>query len=55
VLEKVLINTIMFSPHDFMNRNQYGFTPQRSTLDAAMAVKDFVVESLVAGEVIVLA
>ena len=54
VLEKVLINRIIhiFS-HDFMNRNQYGFTPQRSTIDAAMAVKDFVV-GLVAGEVIVL-
>jgi hypothetical protein len=46
VLEKVLINRInhhVFS-HDFMNRNQYGFTPQRSTIDAAVAVKDFVVE-----------
>ena len=35
-----------------MNRNQYGFTPQRSTIDAANA-KDFVVEGL-AAEVIVL-
>ena len=56
VLEKVLINRInhyVFS-HNFMNRNQYGFTPQRSTIDVAMAVKDFVLEGLVAGEVIVL-
>ena len=37
-----------------MNRNQYGFTPQRSTIDAAMAVNDFVLEGLVAEEVIVL-
>jgi hypothetical protein len=56
VLERVLINRInhhVFS-HDFMNRNQHGFTPQRNTINAAMAVKDFVVEGLVAGEVIVL-
>jgi hypothetical protein len=33
-----------------MNTNQYGFTPQRSTIDAAMAVKDFVEEDLVVGE-----
>jgi hypothetical protein len=37
-----------------MNNNQYGFTPQRGTIDAAMAVKDFVEKALVAGEVIVL-
>jgi hypothetical protein len=49
ILEKVLINIInhqVFS-HDFMNRNQYGFTSQRSTIDAANA-KDFVVEGLAA-------
>jgi hypothetical protein len=33
-----------------MNTNQYGFTPQRCTIDAAMAVKDFV-EGLVVGEI----
>ena len=31
-----------------MNTNQYGFTPQRNTIDAAMAVKEFVQEGLVA-------
>jgi hypothetical protein len=36
-----------------MNTHQYGITPQRSTIDAAMAVKDFV-EGLLAGELIVL-
>jgi hypothetical protein len=49
VLEKVLINRInhhVFS-HDFMNTNQYGFTSQRSTIDAANA-KNFVVEGLAA-------
>jgi ribonuclease HI len=56
VLEKVLINRInhhVFS-HDLINKNQYGFTPQKSTIDAAMAMMDFVVEGLAAGEVIVL-
>ena len=55
VQEKVLINRInrhVFS-HDLMNNNQYGFTPQRSTIDAAMAVKALVEEGL-AAEVIVL-
>jgi hypothetical protein len=37
-----------------MSENQYGFTPQKSTIGAAMAVKEFVVEGLAAGEVIVL-
>jgi len=55
VLEKVLINRInhYIYSHDLMNNNQYGFTPQRSTIDAAMAMMDFV-EGLVAGEIIVL-
>jgi len=55
VLEKLLINRInhhVFA-HD-MNKNQYGFTPQRSTTDAAMAVKGFIEEGLAAGEIIVL-
>jgi hypothetical protein len=38
-----------------MNKNQYGFTPQRSTIDAAMAVKDFLGEGLNSGEVLVIA
>jgi hypothetical protein len=37
-----------------MNKNQYGFTPQKSTTDVAMAVKGFVGEGLAAGEIIVL-
>jgi len=55
VLEKLLINRInhhVFT-HDIMNKNQYGFTPQRSTTGAAMAVKEFVEEGLAAGEIIV--
>jgi len=56
VLEKLLINRInhhVFA-HDIMNKNQYGFTPQRSTTDTAMAVKGFVEEGLRAGEITVL-
>ena len=56
VLEKVLINGInhhIYS-HDFMNTSQYVFTPQRSTIDASMAVKDFVEEGIVAGTRVVL-
>ena len=37
-----------------MNKNQFGFTPQRSTTDAAMAVKVFIEEGLSAWEIIVL-
>ena len=46
VLDKLLINRInhnVFS-HDHMSKNQYGFTPQKSTIDAAIAVKGFVEE-----------
>jgi len=56
VLEKLFINRInhhVFS-HDIMNKNQYGFTLQRSTTDAAMAAKEFVEEGLAAEEIIVL-
>ena len=32
--------------NDLLNDNQYGFTPQRGTVDAAMEVKNFIEESL---------
>jgi len=56
VLEKVLISRInhyVFS-HDYMNSNQFGFTPQKSTTDAIMAVKNVITEGLEAGDVFVL-
>jgi len=56
VLEKVLINRInhhMFS-QGFINENQNGFAPQKGTIDTGMAVKAFVKEGLVVGEVIAL-
>jgi hypothetical protein len=52
----VLINGIkhhVFS-QGFMNTNQYGLTPQKDTIDAAIEVKDFVKEVLAAGEVMAL-
>jgi hypothetical protein len=44
VLQKAVINRNnhhVFS-HDLTNNNQYGFTPQKGTIDEAIAVKDFV-------------
>ena len=41
VLEKIFINRInhhMYS-EGYMNENQFGFRPQKSTIDAAMAIK----------------
>jgi hypothetical protein len=37
-----------------MNASRYGFTLQKGTTAAAMEVKDFVNESLAAGEIIAL-
>jgi hypothetical protein len=44
VLEKLLINRIMHYIYqiEYINDSQYGFTPQKSTTDAAMAVKQFI-------------
>lgn len=56
VLEKLLIDRIMhyaYSRH-LMNDNQFGFTPQKSTTDAAMTVKEYVEESLKGGQCLVL-
>ena len=53
VLEKVMISRINHHVYtnDYINKNQYGFTPQTSTIDAGMAVKDFVEEGVKTGEV----
>ena len=56
MLEKLLINRInhhVFS-RGYMNENLFGFRPQKSTVDAAMAFKAFVQENLDAGDVIAL-
>lgn len=56
ILEKVLINRINHhaNSHDFLNTHQYGFTPQKDTTDAAMEIKNYVMEGLAGGEVIAL-
>jgi hypothetical protein len=56
VLEKVLINKINYHlySHNLLNNSQFGFTPQRSTIDAAIGGKNFVTEGLAAGDVLVL-
>ena len=48
VLEKLLINRIMHYMYkkDFIHESQYGFTPQTSAIDAAMAVKEFIDDKL---------
>jgi hypothetical protein len=55
-LEKVLINGINHhaNSHDFLNIHQYGFPPQKVTTDAAMEIKNYVMEGLAGGEVIAL-
>jgi hypothetical protein len=57
VLEKLLINRINHHVYTrgHMNENQFGFRPQKSTVDAALAIKDFVQKSLEAGDVVALA
>jgi len=56
VLEKIMINRINHHVYSrgYMNENQYGFRPQKCTIAAAMAIKDFVQQGMAAGEVIAL-
>ena len=48
VLDKLMIDRILHLVHSSvgLNSNQYGFVPQRGTLDAAMAVKVIIEENL---------
>jgi hypothetical protein len=48
LLEKPLINRIMHHVYsnNMMNKNQYGFPPQASTVDAVKALKDYVQNSI---------
>ena len=57
VLEKLLINRIMHNINkiEYINENQFGLTPQKSTTDAAMAVKRFIEPELEKGRVVVVA
>jgi hypothetical protein len=57
VLEKLLINRIMYHMYqtEYLSDSQYGFTPQKSTTDAAMAVKQFIEPELEKGKVVIMA
>ena len=48
VLEQVMINIINHYVYSngYMNENQYGFRPHKSSIDAAMAIKNFVERGL---------
>jgi len=55
ILEKALINRINHHIHstEFLKKNQCGFIQQTSTIDAIMAVKEFVQEGFSGGEITV--
>jgi len=57
VLEILLHNRITHRVFKliFLNDNQFGFTPQKSTTDAAMAVKQFIEPELERGSVVIMA
>lgn len=56
VLEKLMINRINHHIHttEYLNKNQFGFRPQTSTIDAVKALTDYVEEGFSSGEVTVL-
>jgi hypothetical protein len=56
VLEKTLINKIMYHAYTnkHLNHNQFGFTPNKSTTDAAMTVKEVVEDGLREGLITIL-
>lgn len=56
VLEKLLINRInhYLYTNTLLNDNQYGFRPQRSTTDAAIALKEFIYEAFQNGQITVI-
>jgi hypothetical protein len=57
VLEKLLFKRIMHHLHqtEFLNKNQYGFTPQKNTIDAAMEARKFIEPQLEKGRVVKMA
>jgi hypothetical protein len=55
ILEKALINRINHYIYttEFLKKNQYGFIPQKCTINAITAVKEFVQEGFIRGEITV--
>jgi hypothetical protein len=56
VLEKILRNRIMHYRHinNLLNQNKYGFTPKKSAIDAALAVKEYLEEGMREGDIAIL-
>jgi hypothetical protein len=56
VLEKLLINRVThyLYNNDLLNQNQFSFSPQESTTEAAMAVKGSIDEALKKGQIVAL-
>ena len=56
VLEKLLINRINHhaSTTGYLEENQYGFRPQRSSIDAILALQEYVEEGFRTGEITIL-
>ena len=52
VMEKMLTNRITHFVYrnELLNCNQYGLTPQKSAIDAAIEVKDYLEEALREGK-----
>jgi len=56
ILEKILINRIMHHVYsnNLLNYNQFGFTPKKSAIDAALAVKKYLEEGISQGYIAIL-
>jgi ribonuclease HI len=56
ILEKLLIQRIMHHAYtsEALNKNQYGFTPQKNTVDAAMEVRQYIEPHLNKGGVAII-
>ena len=56
VIEKMLVKGKMqfLYSNDLLNKNQFGFSPHKSTTNAAVTGKDFIDETLTKGQIVVL-
>jgi len=57
VIEKMLINGIMHHVYsnNLFNHNQFGFTPKKSAMHAALTVKEYLEEGMREGHIAILA
>jgi len=55
-MEKLLTNRTMHHVYrnELLNGNQYGFTPQKSAIDAAIVVKEYLEEALREGKIAII-